>query len=84
MNSKLKQPVEENSTWKTIRAKDKWNMYIPKNDVCWKIKDYNGKYANLWFSYGRNKSKLALINIINHNVVVESISVFSLEQVAKI
>ena len=84
MNIKLKEPVEESITWKSIREKDGWTMYIPDNNVCWKIKDYHGKYANMWFSYGKCKSKLALINIINHTVMVESISVFSLEQVTKL
>ena len=84
MTSKLKEFVKESSSWKSIRKKDKWTMYTPNNDVCWKIKDYHGKYPNLWFSYGRSKSKLALINIINHNVTIESISIFSLEQVTKI
>ena len=84
MKNTLKEQVQESSTWKSIREKDRWTMYIPNNDVCWKIKDYQSKYTNLWFSYGRCKDKFALINVINHNVIVESISISSLEKVTKI
>ena len=84
MNNILKEHVEESKTWKSIREKDKWTMYIPDNNVCWKIKEYHSQYTNMWLSYGKCKSKLALINIIDHNVRIESISVLSLEQVTRI
>lgn len=84
MSNNLKRPVEEGPHWTAIRERDGWSMHIPDNNVCWKIKDYHGQYTNMWFSYGRCKGKVALINIENHNVVIESISIFSLEQVTKL
>ena len=83
MKNTLKEQVQESSTWKSIRKKDGWNMYIPNNDVCWKIKDHHSKYTNLWLSYGRCKDKFALINVTNHNTIIESISINSLKKLQK-
>ncbi len=90
MNNQLKEPVEEGNYWKGVRETHGWDMHIPDNNVCWQVKTFDDgyenmkKYTNMWFTYGKWKGKVAIINIEHPHIRIPSISLWKMIPVTRI
>ena len=72
----------ENNSWRSTRTSFDWLMYPPDTSYVITIKIFDDdnqqyiEYPNIWHKYGECKGKIAIVNAVNANIRIESISIW--------
>tara|TARA_B100001142_G_C14302623_1_gene643414 strand:+ start:1174 stop:1467 length:294 start_codon:yes stop_codon:yes gene_type:complete len=78
--------VPEDEYWRGVRSKRGWNMIRPNINETWEVitfDDGNGRMSrvpNSWLIYGSLKDQVAIINTMNPNTRIPTISMCKLRQ----
>ena len=78
---------KEDDLWKGIRNQFKWNMYQPNINKEYKILVFDDgydkyvDYTNKWYIYGDWKGKVALVNCMDFEIRIGSISQWKIEHI---